>query len=101
MKDCLLRREWARFGGLLHEEWQHKKKMSDRISSPELDALYDTARSSGAIGGKITGAGGGGYMLLFCEFDAKHRVAEAMRAKGCEPREVALEPDGLQTWRVG
>lgn len=100
MKDCLLRREWSRFGCLLHEEWQHKKKMSDRISSPELDTLYDTARNAGAIGGKITGAGGGGYMLLFCEFDAKHKVADALRAKGCEAREVALEPNGLQTWRV-
>ena len=100
MKDCLLRREWDRFGALLHEEWQHKKRMSDRISSPELDELYDLARASGAIGGKITGAGGGGYMLLFCGFDRKHAVAEALRAKGCETRQVALEPHGLQTWRV-
>ena len=100
MKDCLLRREWDRFGALLHEEWQHKKRMSDRISSPELDALYDAARGAGAIGGKITGAGGGGHMLLFCGFDRKHRVADALRAMGCEPREVALEPNGLQTWRV-
>lgn len=100
MKDCLLRREWARFGCLLHEEWQHKKKMSDRISSPELDDLYDLARRSGAIGGKITGAGGGGYMMLFCEFDKKHKVADALIARGCETREVALEPNGLQTWRV-
>ena len=100
MKAALLRREWRHFGELLHEEWQHKKRMSDRISSPELDALYDLARASGAIGGKITGAGGGGYMLLFCEFDRKHQVSDAMRAKGCETREVALEPNGLQTWRV-
>jgi D-glycero-alpha-D-manno-heptose-7-phosphate kinase len=100
MKDCLLRREWDRFGPLLHEEWQAKKAMSDRISSPELDALYDAARDAGATGGKITGAGGGGHMLLFCGFDAKHRVADAMRARGAEPREVALEPLGLQTWRV-
>jgi D-glycero-alpha-D-manno-heptose-7-phosphate kinase len=100
MKAALLRREWRHFGELLHEEWQHKKRMSDRISSPELDALYDLAREHGAIGGKITGAGGGGYMLLFCEFDRKHQVSDALRAKGCETREVALEPNGLQTWRV-
>lgn len=101
MRACLLRREWARFGELLHEEWRHKRRMSDRISSPELDDLYDLARRSGAVGGKITGAGGGGHMLLFCEFDRKHEVAEALRARGCDPRPVALEPDGLQTWRVG
>jgi D-glycero-alpha-D-manno-heptose-7-phosphate kinase len=100
MKDRLLRREWAEFGALLHEEWQHKRRMSDRISSPELDELYDVARAAGAVGGKITGAGGGGHLLLFCGFDAKHRVADALRARGCEPRGVALEPRGLQTWRV-
>lgn len=101
MKDRLLRRRFDDFGALLHEEWQHKKRMSDRISSPELDALYDLARDEGAIGGKITGAGGGGHMLLYCRFDRKHRVAEALRVRGCEPSEVALEPLGLQTWRVG
>lgn len=101
MKDRLLRRRFDEFGELLHEEWQHKKRMSDRISNPELDALYEVAQEEGAIGGKITGAGGGGHMLLYCGFDRKHRVAEALRARGCEPTEVALEPLGLQTWRVG
>ena len=100
MKACLLRREWDRFGALLHEEWQQKKRMSDRISSPELDSLYDLARQEGAVGGKITGAGGGGYMLLFCSFDRKHAVAEALRAQGCDSRGVALERRGLQTWRL-
>ncbi|MBA3796192.1 MAG: GHMP kinase [Chloroflexi bacterium] len=100
MKNRLLRRRFDEFGGLLHEEWQHKKRMSDRISSPELDALYDVALQEGAIGGKITGAGGGGHMLLYCRFDRKHHVAEAMRERGGEPSEVALEPLGLQTWRV-
>lgn len=100
MKDHLLRREWEAFGRLLHDEWQQKKRMSDRISSPELDRLYDLARANGAIGGKVTGAGGGGHMLLFCDFDCKHRVAAALTAEGCEVRGVALEPSGLQTWRV-
>ncbi len=101
MKESLLRRRFDEFGALLNEEWQHKKRMSDRISSPELDRLYQLALDEGAIGGKITGAGGGGHMLLYCRFERKHRVAEALRAAGCEPSEVALEPLGLQTWRVG
>ncbi len=100
MKDQLLRREWDDFAKLLHEEWQQKKRMSDRISNPELDDLYDLARAEGAIGGKITGAGGGGFMLLWCGFGRKHRVADALRARGCDVSEVALEPHGLQTWRV-
>ncbi len=100
MKDRLLHRQLDEFGALLHEEWQQKKRMSERISSPELDELYSLALDQGAIGGKITGAGGGGHMLLYCRFDRKHHVAEVLRARGCEPSEVALEPMGLQTWRV-
>lgn len=101
MKDLLLRRRFEEFGNLLHEEWQQKKRMSERISNSELDELYELAREEGAIGGKITGAGGGGHMLLYCRFDRKHHVAQALRSRGCEPSEVALEPAGLQTWRVG
>jgi D-glycero-alpha-D-manno-heptose-7-phosphate kinase len=100
MKNALLRRRLDEFGELLGVEWEHKKKMSPRISSPELDELYDTALREGAIGGKITGAGGGGYMLLYCRFDRKHALATRLRSLGCEIHEVALEPSGLQSWRV-
>jgi len=74
--------------------------MSSRISSPELDELYATAKREGALGGKITGAGGGGYMLLYCDFERKHALAEKMRSMGCEIHDFALEPLGLQSWRV-
>ncbi len=100
MKSALLRRRLSEFGELLDQEWQHKKRMSPRISSPELDALYEVARTEGAIGGKITGAGGGGYMLLYCDFERKHAVADKITSMGCQVHEVALEPLGLQTWRV-
>jgi D-glycero-alpha-D-manno-heptose-7-phosphate kinase len=100
MKNALLRRQMSEFGALLHEEWQHKKRMSPRISSPELDELYEVARQEGALGGKITGAGGGGYMLLYCGFERKHDVREKLSGMGCQFHEVALEPLGLQTWRV-
>ncbi len=100
MKNALLRRQLDEFGRLLGEEWTHKKRMSPRISSPELDELYDSALSEGALGGKITGAGGGGYMLLYCRYDRKHLVAEKLTRMGCQIHEVALEPLGLQTWRV-
>jgi D-glycero-alpha-D-manno-heptose-7-phosphate kinase len=100
MKDRLLHRKWDDFGRLLDEEWQQKKRMSDRISSPEIDELYRFALDHGAIGGKITGAGGGGFLLLYCGFERKHALADLLRQRGCDPSEVALEPDGLQTWRV-
>jgi D-glycero-alpha-D-manno-heptose-7-phosphate kinase len=100
MKDRLLRRRWDDFGRLLHEEWQQKRRMSERISSPELDDLYRLALDRGAVGGKITGAGGGGHLLLYCEFERKHLVAAALSERGCETTEISLEPLGLQTWRV-
>lgn len=100
MKNALLQHQLQEFGELLHEEWQHKKRLSNKISNSELDHLYDAARKHGALGGKITGAGGGGYMLLYCQFDRKHLVAEKMRDLGCTIADIGLEPNGLQTWRV-
>ena len=100
MKDCLMRRRLDEFGALLHEEWEAKKQMSARISTPELDELYDLARGHGALGGKITGAGGGGYMLLYCQFESRHRVAAALAEQGVTIANFAMEPHGLQTWRI-
>src|SRR5262249_43087258 len=53
------------FGELLHEAWQSKRSLSPQVSNAEVDDLYDRARSTGALGGKLTGAGGGGFLLLF------------------------------------
>jgi D-glycero-alpha-D-manno-heptose-7-phosphate kinase len=53
------------FGELLHEAWQTKRALSERVSNAQVDELYDRARGAGAIGGKLTGAGGGGFLLLF------------------------------------
>lgn len=100
MKNALLRRRLDEFGDLLHHEWENKKKMSHKISNPHLDEMYEEARKTGAIGGKITGAGGGGYMLLYCRFDKKHKVAERLKEMGCDITDFAFEPFGLQTWRV-
>ncbi len=100
MKNSILNRELGVIGEMLDREWHHKKRMSERISTPHLDDLYALARSEGALGGKITGAGGGGYMLLYCPWDRKPQIRDAMRDAGCEIHEVAFEPLGLQTWRV-
>ncbi len=95
------------FGALLDQEWQHKKRMSTRISSPELDELYDVARARRArIGGKITGAGGGGYMLLYCRYDRKHSVAEVLRGSaarstgGARAAGTADVAGQRQAWRL-
>lgn len=64
------------FGGLLDRSWQFKKSLSDKVSSPEIDEIYAAARKAGAIGGKILGAGGGGFMLLFARPE-KHAAIRA------------------------
>lgn len=99
MKNALLRREIDDFGELLHREWQYKKTLSSKISNRQLDSLYDIAREHGALGGKITGAGGGGYMLLYCPAERKHVVAPKLKDLGCTIIDVSFEPLGLQTWR--
>lgn len=100
MKNALLQRRLRDFGDLLHTSWEAKKRMSERISNERIDELYSEARKSGAIGGKVTGAGGGGYVLLYCQHDKKHLVAERMLALDATVDEFAFEPGGLRTWRV-
>jgi D-glycero-alpha-D-manno-heptose-7-phosphate kinase len=62
------------FGQLLHEAWEAKRSLSSMVSNAYVDALYKEARAAGAIGGKLTGAGGGGFLLLFVHPDARERV---------------------------
>jgi D-glycero-alpha-D-manno-heptose-7-phosphate kinase len=66
------------FGTLLHEAWQTKRGLSSQVSSPAVDALYEKARAAGALGGKLTGAGGGGFLLLFVEPRRQEAVARAL-----------------------
>jgi D-glycero-alpha-D-manno-heptose-7-phosphate kinase len=98
MKNALLKGRLDEFGELLHQGWVHKKKLASKITNPEIDKLYETARENGAIGGKILGAGGGGYLLLFCEFDKKHILAERLENLGGQIVDFGFDFKGLQTW---
>lgn len=100
MKNALLQGNLEEFGELLHNGWMKKKELASKISNPEIDALYKKARENGAIGGKILGAGGGGYLLLFCEFDKKHIIAEKLEKMGGQVVEFGFDYKGLQTWTV-
>jgi len=100
MKAALLTGALHEFGELLGEAWTEKKRMSPLISNARIDELYEIARSKGALGGKITGAGAGGYVLLFCDFTKKHRVIEALELAGADVTEFAFDTKGLTTWRV-
>lgn len=98
MKDCLLRGELDDFGVLLNEAWEKKKMMAKQITNPQIDQLYSLARANGAIGGKILGAGGGGYLLLFCRFDRKHIVARKLEEYGGQIVEFSFDFGGVQSW---
>ena len=100
MRNALLRQAHEEFGALLHEAWVAKRKMSPRISTPEIDEAYDAARRAGALGGKVTGAGGGGFMVFACPFDRRHLVAEKLTAMGLVVTEFAFTQKGLTTWRA-
>lgn len=73
------KRDIHAFGSLLNESWQIKKKLSKNISNPAIDALYGKALKNGAIGGKLLGAGGGGFMLLFVPPSKRKRLRAALK----------------------
>lgn len=73
------REDLDEFGRLLHEGWELKKSLGTRISNPEIDAMYSAARSAGALGGKLLGAGGGGFLLLYAGEKNRDSVREALK----------------------
>ena len=91
------------FGELLDQGWQYKRRLSDKVSTSEVDRIYDEARSAGAIGGKLLGAGGGGFMLFFVRPADQARVLERLqrlvhvpfRFEQSGSRVVLYQPNGL------
>jgi D-glycero-alpha-D-manno-heptose-7-phosphate kinase len=100
MKDALARCELRRFAEMLDAAWQAKKRMSPKISTPVIDEMYDEAKRLGAIGGKVTGAGGGGYMIFYCHYDRKHLVAERLIELGASVDDFAFTLEGVRAWTV-
>ncbi|MFZ0817538.1 MAG: hypothetical protein WAM78_18580 [Candidatus Sulfotelmatobacter sp.] len=86
----------SNFGKLLNEAWQAKKRVSKDISNSRIDQLYRLARENGALGGKITGAGGGGFLLLYCEPSQQEFVRSAMAAEGIHEMAFAFDFQGAQ-----
>ncbi|GAW94077.1 GHMP kinase [Calderihabitans maritimus] len=98
MKNALLVGKLDNFGELLHQGWLSKKKLSSKISNPRIDELYELALKKGALGGKLLGAGGGGYLLLYCPYTRKHVVAEALETVGGKLIDWNFDLHGLQSW---
>jgi D-glycero-alpha-D-manno-heptose-7-phosphate kinase len=100
MREMLRRGRLDDFGDLLDSAWQSKQRLATGITTPDIDELYSEAKRAGALGGKITGAGGGGHLLLFCQFDRRHRIREAVERAGAKVEGFSFEPRGVQTWEV-
>ena len=83
------------FGELMHEHWEHKKKRSGGMSNPKIDEWYALARGNGAIGGKLVGAGGGGFLMFYTE--DRERLKEAMAAVGLEEVRFRFDFEGTTT----
>jgi len=83
------------FGSLMHESWESKKRLAGQISNGTLNDIYDTARRAGAIGGKIAGAGGGGFILLYAPYEKHQAIRRALN--GLQELPFRLEPDGTKT----
>ncbi|MDZ7737602.1 MAG: dehydrogenase [Bacteroidales bacterium] len=100
MKEIILKGEFDEIGPALNFGWKYKKDMAKGISNQGIDLIYDTAIKNGASGGKISGAGGGGYLVLYCPGVTKYNMNEALSAyKGrIEPFEFTEK--GLETWTV-
>jgi D-glycero-alpha-D-manno-heptose-7-phosphate kinase len=91
VKEALKRGDLDRFGLLLDEHWQNKKRRSTKISDYRIDRWYEIARENGALGGKIIGAGGGGFLMLYCPNAKKGAVRRAMAVEGL--REMPFDFD--------
>jgi D-glycero-alpha-D-manno-heptose-7-phosphate kinase len=97
MCEVLCAGNLTKFGALLHKGWEAKKQISQRISNSRIDHLYQLARQHGAGGGKITGAGGGGFLLLYCEPQYQAAVRSALADEGIREMAFAFDFQGAQT----
>jgi D-glycero-alpha-D-manno-heptose-7-phosphate kinase len=100
MRNDLLRGRLFQFGQSLDKAWQLKRQFSEKISSSRLDQIYADSKSNGAIGGKLLGAGGGGFFLFYAPPYRKHRLITHLEASGLKVRPFRFEPQGLQAWTV-
>lgn len=86
-------------GKILDESWIYKKQFSSKVTNPTIDKMYDTAKEAGALGGKVSGAGGGGFMYFLCEYDRKYHVAKELGKLGAKVTDFMFEPKGVISWR--
>ncbi len=98
MRNHLLRGRLLQFGQTLHESWQFKRQFSSKISNSRFDQIYEDARANGAVGGKLLGAGGGGFFLFFVTPFRKHQLVANLESSGLKTQPFRFEQEGLRAW---
>jgi D-glycero-alpha-D-manno-heptose-7-phosphate kinase len=98
MKDALLKGNLDELGNILDFGFNEKKKMADNISNETIERFYTTAIKAGATGGKISGAGGGGFMIFYCPGNTRFNVIEQLSAIGGRAMDYTFTEHGLTTW---
>ncbi|HJR49053.1 MAG TPA: hypothetical protein VJ799_12925 [Nitrososphaeraceae archaeon] len=98
MKNALLTGNLHEFGSFFHDAWENKRKLTNGISNPYIDELYEIGRNAGALGGKLLGAGGGGYLLFYCT--DKQKVGKALQDAGGQIVDFNFDYEGLTTWKI-
>jgi len=100
MKEAILKGELDKIGEILDFGWQYKKHMASGITNPFIDEVYETAIKNGASGGKISGAGGGGFMFFYCPGLTRSNVVEALKKFGGQTKRYEFTSKGLTTWTI-
>ena len=98
MKEVILKDELSTIGEVFRSAWKNKKLLAKGISNRAIEDIYATAIKAGASGGKISGAGGGGYMFFYCPGYTRFNVIKALRALGVTQQKYAFHTTGLDTW---
>ena len=98
MRDHLLRGNLIEFARLLDKAWRIKKTLSKKISNKKLDIIYENAIKNGALGGKLLGAGGGGFFLFFVPPFKKFNLIEYLQSEGLSVMPFVFEKKGLKSW---
>lgn len=98
MRNHLLRGRLLQFGQSLHEAWQFKRQFSSKISNDRLDEIYEDALRHGAVGGKLLGAGGGGFFLFYVPPFCKHELIDNLEDTGLKIHPFRFEQEGLRAW---
>lgn len=100
MKEALLKGRLNEIGEILDFGFQQKRQMAEGISNPLMEEIYETAKKAGATGGKISGAGGGGFMIFYCPANTKYKVIKSLENFGGRYRNYQFVEHGLKTWTV-